>query len=122
MKSHIDFGKFGEDQARLFLIKQGYSIIESNYRNVMGEIDIIAKERETLCFIEVKTRKNDALGSPFESVTKWKQKKILKVALCYIQEKDLDNINVRFDVVGIINEQGKDPKIELIKDAFEVVF
>jgi putative endonuclease len=115
----IQLGQMGEDAAVAFLKQQGYHILERNFRNALGEIDIIAKDRDTVCFIEVKTRKTDAFGSPFESVTKAKQRKIIFVALSYIKSRGREEANVRFDVVSVILGDEEGPQVEIIKNAFE---
>ena len=114
-------GQYGEELAAVFLTERGYKIMKTNYRSCYGEIDIIAQDGEVLCFIEVKTREDDALGSPLEAVTPVKQRKIATMAQIYIDENHLDNFPARFDVVGVvIRSARKDgaPAIELIQDAF----
>jgi putative endonuclease len=120
MSEHLLTGKTGENLAVNFLKANGYRIIEKNYKNIFGEIDIIAQEKDVICFVEVKTRHNDLLGSPFEAVTKRKQRQIAKVAQSYINAKRLGNNNFRFDVVGITLNEREPPKIELLKDAFAI--
>jgi len=116
--SDLELGLKGEKQAEEFLKKQGYKIIEKNFRTPFGQIDIIAKEKNTFCFIEVKTRRNFSFGLPEEAVNYPKKKKILKVALAYLKQKGLLNKKVRFDVVSIL--YNKDSyKINLIRNAFE---
>lgn len=101
-----------------FLEKQGYKIIEKNYRCRSGEIDIIAMERNTLCFVEVKTRNHFSYGPPYLSVTPKKQHQISLVALHYIVRSKRKFSGIRFDVVSIDNENNT-TKIELFKGAFE---
>ncbi|MCK5013529.1 MAG: YraN family protein [Candidatus Omnitrophica bacterium] len=115
----IQLGQIGEDAAIAFLERQGYHVLERNFRNKLGEIDIVAKDGDTICFIEVKTRKTDAFGSPFESVTKAKQRKIIFVALSYLKSQGREEANVRFDVVSVILGDEEDPQVEIIKNAFE---
>ncbi|MCK5179180.1 MAG: YraN family protein [Candidatus Omnitrophica bacterium] len=112
-------GRAGEDVAVMFLEREGYHILRRNFRNKLGEIDIIAKDHDTVCFIEVKTRKSDAFGSPFESVTKAKQRKIIYVALSYLKMQGRDEANVRFDVVSVILGDEDGPQVEIITNAFE---
>lgn len=111
-------GEKGEGIAVSFLKKNGYSIIERNYRNTFGEIDIIARDNETLVFIEVKTRESMEFGLPFESVTMRKRKKIAKVALSYLKRFD-EVPSCRFDILSICYKNNS-PAFELIRDAFEV--
>jgi putative endonuclease len=114
----MKLGDKGEGLAVKFLKKKGYKIITQNYKTRIGEIDIIAREGDTLVFVEVKTRESIAYGKPFEAVNYFKKRKIANVALLYL--KKLEEIPpCRFDVVSIYYEQGK-PDCELIKDAFEV--
>ena len=107
-------GKIGEDMAAAFLENKGIVILERNYRNRCGEIDIIAMEQDVLLFIEVKYRKNQKFGYPLESVGISKQEKIKHIALYYLKEKPLYmGSEIRFDCIGIM-ESG----IEWIKGAF----
>ncbi len=117
--NNIIRGQTGEGHAVLSLKKQGFTILETNYRTKFAEIDIIAKQRDTLCFIEVKTRRSLKKGLPRESVTLPKQKKIILGASLYLKQKKLDNVRIRFDVVEVILTHGK-PDINLIKHAFQV--
>lgn len=118
-RHNILLGKSGEEAAVNLLKEKGYKIIARNYKSKLGEIDIVAKDRDTLCFIEVKTRQNDSFGIPLESVAFRKQRQISKAALLFLKEKNLFQKKARFDVVSIINTQEK-PRIELIKNAFDL--
>jgi len=111
-------GKEGEDIALDFLRKKGFIIVRKNYRTAFGEIDIIAKDREVIVFVEVKTRADIAFGHPFEAVDKRKREKIRKVALSFMktQKKEFPS---RFDVMSITRNGGR-TSIEHIQDAFEV--
>ena len=110
-------GKNGEDYAIDYLRSNRFKILNRNYRCSLGEIDIIAKEKDTIVFVEVKTRKSDDYTEPFESVGKKKQAKIRDLALYYLQEKDCSDCEIRFDVLSIIID-GQDKKVEHIKNAF----
>ena len=112
-------GNKGEDLAVIFLQKKGYKIIAKNYRNYVGEIDIIARDGETTVFIEVKTRANDSFGYPFEAVHGRKRLKLRNLALLYMKKQG-EEIPVRFDVLSIIYTDNGQKQIEHIKDAFEV--
>ncbi len=85
----------------------------------MGEMDIIAREKDTLVFIEVKTRTSREFGPPQLAVNAWKQRQLSKVALNYLKEKRLEEVKARFDVVAILLA-GEEEEIELIKDAFDL--
>jgi putative endonuclease len=111
-------GREGEDIALAFFRKKGYRIVEKNFRTVFGEIDIIARDRDVLVFIEVKTRADDSFGSPFEAVDRRKREKIRKVALCFMKKLKKE-VPARFDVLSI-ESVGADRRIEHKKDAFEV--
>jgi putative endonuclease len=113
-----ELGKKGEEVALQFLKKRGYRIIEKNYVCKMGEMDIIAKEKDTLVFIEVKTRTSMAFGPPQLAVNLSKQRQLSKVALNFLKDKKLEDAKARFDVVAILLGQNKE-EIELIKDAFD---
>jgi putative endonuclease len=113
------FGKNNESLAAIYLKRQGYLIIEQNYRTRMGEIDIIAKDNETIAFVEVKSRSSAAFGSPKHAITLQKKRKISKVALQYLKSTHQSHVRARFDVVAIFSNSGRDT-IELIKNAFEL--
>jgi putative endonuclease len=104
--------------AAIYLKRQGYHILEQNYRTRMGEIDIIARDNETLAFVEVKSRSSAAFGNPKYAVTLQKQRKISQVALYYLKSTHQSYTRARFDVVAIFSESGRNT-IELIKNAFE---
>ena len=114
----MKLGEKGEELARKFLKKKGYKLIEQNYKTPLGEIDIIAKDKDTVVFIEVKARESLAYGLPFEAVNSAKKRKIANVAHQYLKRfKKMPPC--RFDVVSINHENDK-PQFELIKDAFEI--
>ena len=108
-----DFGNITEKIAQNYLIEQGYKIVNTNYKNKIGEIDIIAKDSDVLVFVEVKYRKNTNFGLPREAVNFEKQRKIRMVAMSYINKYNLHNNLCRFDVVEILGDE-----ITLIKDCF----
>jgi putative endonuclease len=119
MMEKKELGKKGEELALRFLKKRGYRIIEKNYVCKMGEMDIIAKEKDTLVFVEVKTRTSTIFGPPQLAVNPTKQMQLSKVALSYLKAKQLEDIKARFDVVAILLGP-KGEEIELIKDAFDL--
>ncbi|MCX5889029.1 MAG: YraN family protein [Deltaproteobacteria bacterium] len=111
-------GDAGEDLAAAALKKQGYKILERNYVCPLGEIDLIARQGKILVFIEVKTRKNERFGAPQEAVNPAKQRKLRLLADYYLKQKRLgEDVQVRFDVVGIIMGEGG-PQVEIIQEAF----
>ncbi len=118
--SKISTGKDGEQIAAAYLKKNGYRICETNFRCPLGEIDIVAREKSELVFIEVKTRKSSELGYPEQAVGTRKQKKLSQLALWYLQKKKMADANARFDVIAItLLPEGNE--IKLIKNAFDFV-
>ena len=114
-------GKTGETIASEYLMKNGYIILEKNYRNFLGEIDIIVKHKNEVIFIEVKTRKSNQYGYPEETIHLAKQKKIIKTASGYITGKMLKGKNYRFDVVLIyFSKNNNIEKIRHIENAFHI--
>ena len=116
----IKLGSFGEQEAVQFLTEQGFKILERNYKVKYGEIDIIALDEDTVCFIEVKTRKSLEQGMPFEAVSRFKQYKLSQVALTYLMEKNWEGKSARFDVVSLILDEQGEKQLELIKNAFDL--
>ena len=114
----ITTGKEGEKIAAAFLKKNGYRISEINFRCVLGEIDIIARDKGELVFIEVKTRKSGELGYPEQAVGIRKQKKMSQLALWYLQKNNITDSGARFDVVAI-TMLPSGTEIKLIKNAFD---
>ena len=116
MNKHL-LGMAGEQAAAGFLETRGYTILSRNYRARAFEIDIIARDGDVLCFVEVKTRSSTRRGLPREAVNLAKQQKITMGAAFYLKEHGLFNQRVRFDVVEIIT-QGPLPEFNLIQNAF----
>ena len=96
-----EIGKIGEDLASKYLEAAGYTIIERNFMARQGEIDIIAKDKKELVFIEVKTRTNTLYGKPVEAVNEPKQKHLISTAKYYLYSKHLENEFVRLDVIEV---------------------
>jgi len=113
-----NLGKSGEEIALKYLKEKKYNIIKRGFRLFRGEIDIIAYDRKTLVFIEVKTRRSEAFGLPEESVTISKQKQIKKVAQGFLEFNNLQNVECRFDVISLKFSKEKGYLISHIKDAF----
>src|SRR4030065_2093655 len=116
-----ELGKKGEEVVLRFVKKNGYKIIEKNYVCKLGEMDIIAREKDTLVFVEVKTRTSMVFGPPQLAVNSTKQMQLSKVALYFLKEKRLEEVKARFDVVAILLRP-KGEEIELIKDAFDLKY
>lgn len=119
---NIIFGKSGEIKAAKFLRKNGYKILETNFKTPISEIDIIALDKKVLCFVEVKTRKSDAFGTPAEAVDFKKQRKIIQGAYSYLKNSETD-FEIRFDIVEVYADKNfKNVKFNLIKNAFDNSF
>jgi putative endonuclease len=117
MSNIKELGQKGESLAIKYLKSNKYEILDKNYRCCYGELDIVAKEKNTIVFIEVKTRRSAEVTEPFESVGKKKREKICTLAEYYLQEKDYTDYEVRFDVVSITSDENENC-IEHIKNAF----
>ncbi len=115
------FGQHSEELAAAHLKRNGYHILERNYRTRVGEIDIIARHRGTLVFVEVKARRSDRFGDPKWAVTPAKQRKLSMAALTYLKAHDAMQRRARFDVVTV-RSAGDDATIELIPNAFELAY
>jgi len=115
--SKKSLGKSGEDIAEKYLLEHGFEILDRNFQNRYGEIDIIAKDKDTLVFVEVKTRLSEKFGLPEESVTPLKIKKIIKAGQYYRNLKNNLPEGERIDVVAIIlDNEGSLRRIKLIKN------
>ncbi len=106
-------GKEGEEIAARFLKSKGYRILERNYRTRFGEIDIIARKKKNIVFVEVKTRTSDEFGSPSEAVNRKKLAKLTSVASQFIQENRFEGFSFEFEVVSI-TKQGNQWHCEII--------
>ena len=118
-RRHLLTGAAGEAVAVRYLKKEGYQIIQRNYRTRLGEIDVIAREGETLVFVEVKTRSGQGVALPQFAVDAKKQSKITRVALMYLSQKNEMSASCRFDVVAV-RKGVKGDQVELIRNAFEM--
>ncbi len=119
--ARINLGKQGEDLAAQHLKKMGLTILARNYRQKTGEIDIIARDKNCLVFVEVKTRKSLRFGQPFEAVTQKKQAQLSKVALDYLSRNKLLDQSARFDVISILLPDNGKVAIEHLPNCFEPV-
>ena len=115
-----EVGKLGERAAQKFLKKRGYRVRETGFRCRHGEIDIIAQQKDTLVFVEVRTKSNLDFGTPEESITQAKKKRLIASALTYTTtHQDIPSL-WRIDVVAIeLDEKGKTKRIDLIENAIE---
>ena len=106
MAKHNILGKQGEELAVQFLQNLNYQVVEINWREHKFEIDIIAKDKDELVFVEVKTRTTDFFGNPEEAVTLPKQKHLIEGADFYINQNEID-LECRFDVVAVVLNESK---------------
>ncbi len=116
MQNKRNIGNEYERIAGKYLEEHGYQIIEYNFYSRHGEIDIIAKHEGYLVFVEVKYRKDDSAGSPLDAVTVQKQRTISKCAMYYMKKNYLNDVPVRFDVVGIVANE-----VTLVQNAFDFI-
>ena len=120
-QERLSLGKKGEDLAIAQLRAMKYKIIERNFKCALGEIDIIAREKDTLVFVEVKTRRTRDFGGPAAAVNARKQRQLSRVALTYLNLKKLPQMPARFDVVAV-ELIPPAPRIEVLRDAFELLY
>ena len=120
MGSHatVALGISGEKLACEELVRQGYAVLATRYRTRVGEIDIVARDGDTLVFVEVKTRTTEDFGIPAEAVTWRKQRRIVTMARWYLSEKGLHGTLCRFDVVTVLCRRGLLPVVDVLKNAF----
>lgn len=118
-KYNKEIGTYGESIAKNFLITNGYKILDMNFRNKYGEIDIICKLNNIIIFCEIKSRYTNSFGSPIESITYYKQKQIIKLSQIYIIKNKFLNYNIRYDIIEIIfNNINASYTLNHVKDAF----
>jgi putative endonuclease len=119
-KARIQLGEWGEDCACRELRRRGYAILERRYRTRLGEIDIVARDRGVLVFIEVKARRSTTRGTPADALTAHKQRKLLTLAAFYLASRRLSEVPCRFDVVTVsVSPDAAAPRVEVLRDAFD---
>lgn len=101
MGNNIEIGRKGELLAKQYLVSHNYNILNMNYRNKIGEIDIIAMNKDILVFIEVKTRRSLEYGYAYEAVNRRKQEKIISTSLVYLKENGFKDIQLRYDIIEV---------------------
>ncbi len=114
-----ELGRFGEEQAAKYLRRRGYRIVETNFSCRAGEIDLIARNRKYIVFVEVKLRRSDAFAAAREFVTAAKQRRILATASLWLSAHE-SALQPRFDVIEVYAPQGAEGRVEInhIEDAF----
>ena len=110
------YGQKSEIIASNYLKKKGYKVIKTNYKNKVGEIDIVAKDKDYIVFVEVKARMSRAFGDPLEAIDERKQQKIRAGASLYLMQNNLMETNCRFDVIAVLGDT--EAEISHIKNAF----
>jgi putative endonuclease len=120
-RERLELGMRGEQLAEEKLKALGYKIVERNYRCPFGEVDLIARHRNTLVFVEIKTRRGRSLGYAKEAVNAGKQRRLSKTALAYMKANAAFDSRARFDVVAVSLVNGP-PEVEIVTDAFELAY
>lgn len=119
-EERLALGAWGEEQAVHYLRQQGMDILERNFRTPVGEIDIVARQRNCLLFVEVKTRRGHAFGTPQEAVGVRKQRQIIRTAQWYLQNHKGSRLQPRFDVIAILCQSDGSARITHLVDAFSL--
>lgn len=114
-----ELGRLGEDLAVSELQRRGFAVLARRYRTPCGEIDIVAEDRGTLVFVEVKARESAEFGTAAEAVTLWKQRRLARMARDYLTRERIVNRPCRFDVVAIMLG-GAAPVVDVFENAFDV--
>ena len=117
MAAHNDLGAMGEQFALEYLLEKNYQILETNWVCGHKEVDIIAKDGDTIVFVEVKTRHNSCLVNPEITVDYFKQRHLIWAANSYVNRFQYD-LDVRFDIIAIVIDKNNEKRIEHIEDAF----
>ena len=120
-KERLELGRFGEELAFKKIKRLGYKKIIRNYRCPLGEVDLIARDGDTLVFIEIKTRRGKSIYYAKEAVDAKKKRQLSKVALAYMKSNNCCEAEARFDVVAV-NVDGRRTQIEVIQNAFELAY
>jgi putative endonuclease len=121
LRPHLRLGRHGENLACRFLRKNGYRILYRNFRGrTGGEIDIVCRDRDTLVFVEVKTRTREDFGRPFEAVDRDQQQRIGRGGLAWLRLLGDPDILFRFDVVEVVITEGAEPRLEILRNAFSL--
>jgi putative endonuclease len=117
----VDRGALGQRAEQLCaeaLERRGYRVRDRNWRTREGELDIVAENEDTVCFVEVRMRTTDAWGDPSSTVSRVKQQRVIRAALRYLQRRPSGQRMIRFDVMTVVG-QGKDAAVEHLPAAFD---
>ena len=115
MAAHNELGKWGEDIAAAFIEKKGYEILQRDWKSGHHDLDIIARDEDTLVIVEVKTRRNRLYGDPEEAID-YKKRLSLQSAINHYVKSNRINAPIRFDIISIVGKIGSTPEIDHIKD------
>lgn len=115
---HIRTGREAEDRAVALITERGYRVVDRNYRESRGELDIIAWDGDVLVFVEVRARHDDSFGDVVESIGASKRAALIRTARGYLRAHDLEEAPVRFDVVTFAGDALE--RVRLYRDAFQV--
>ncbi len=118
-QERLNLGAWGEEQAVRYLQRQGLKIVARNFSTPVGEVDIIARNRKELVFVEVKTRRSNAFGSPAEAVGSRKQRQIIRTAQWYLAQQK-SKLQPRFDVIGVMPDGEGQARIDHLPAAFDL--
>jgi putative endonuclease len=111
-------GVAGEAAVAAWYERAGYDVLDRNWRCREGELDLVLRSGRLVVFCEVKTRRGDAFGAPFEAVTVTKQRRIRILAARWLSEHPLGGVDVRFDVASVVADGNRSPTIDVIESAF----
>jgi len=117
MNSKHILGRYGEDRAAQYLADRGYEIIERNWRSARGEIDLIARVKDRLVFVEVKTRNGSGFGHPFEAITEVKVARMRRLVAEWCRVRNLAGVKVRLGAIAVLVSSGR-VNIEHLKQVF----
>lgn len=118
-QSRLELGRRSEQHAARMLASQGYVIEQANVRFPVGEIDLIAQDGQTLCFVEVRSASSEPLADPLESITDRKRRRLVRAARWYLNRLPTLPAEVRFDVVTVVWDAGGRPITQLLRGAFD---
>jgi putative endonuclease len=117
MENTREKGNEGEDMAATFLVNAGYKILERNWQSGKNELDLIVEKDDEIIFVEVKMRKSDSYGEPWEAVNQTKRRRVIQAANAYILRYKIEK-KVRFDIVSIVKRYNQKAEILHIEEAF----
>ena len=118
-QARLNLGAWGEDQAALYLQRQGLKIVARNFMTPVGEVDIVSRTRKEIIFVEVKTRRTNAYGTPAEAVGLRKQRQIIRAAQWYLAAHKI-SLQPRFDVIAVMPDGAGRARVEHLVAAFDL--